>query len=170
MNFMGFLKNDEEVQLQDVRESDLSIFFEHQLDSTANNMAAFTSKDPADREAFLKHWMNILANQNILKKTILYNGCVVGSILNFEQFGNQEVSYWIGKQYWGKGIATDALSKFLHEINVRPLYARAAKDNIASIRVLKKCGFAITDEDKGYSNARGEEVEEYILKLESTKF
>lgn len=167
---MGFLKNDEEVQLQDVRESDLSIFFEHQLDSTANNMVAFTSKDPADREAFLKHWMNILANQNILKKTILYNGCVVGDILNFEQFGNQEVSYWIGKQYWGKGIATDALSKFLHEINVRPLYARAAKDNIASIRVLKKCGFAITDEDKGYSNARGEEVEEYILKLESTKF
>ncbi|MDQ0882189.1 RimJ/RimL family protein N-acetyltransferase [Peribacillus sp. V2I11] len=115
----------------------------------------------------MKHWKNILSNRDIQKMTIICNGCVAGSILKFEQFGNPEVSYWIGRQYWGKGIASEALLNFLPEIKVRPLYARAAKENLASFRVLEKCGFERFDEDKGYSYARGKEVEEFILKLES---
>ncbi|WP_188456281.1 GNAT family N-acetyltransferase [Virgibacillus oceani] len=154
-----------QVQLREVTENDLHVFFDQQLDPSANNMAAFTSKDPSDREAFMKHWNSILENENIIKKTIYYNGKVAGNISNFVQFDNPEVSYWIGKQYWGKGIASQALQKFLPYVKVRPLYARAAKDNIASIRVLEKCGFIISGEDKGFSNARGEEVEEYIFKL-----
>lgn len=51
------------------------------------------------------------------------------------------------------------------EDDLRPLYARAVKDNIASIRVLEKCGFVLSGEDKGFSNARSKEVEEFILKL-----
>ncbi|MFF2459024.1 GNAT family N-acetyltransferase [Peribacillus simplex] len=164
---MGLQTNDEGVLLREVKESDLPIFFEQQLDPAANHMAAFTSKDPTDKMAFLIHWKNILSNRDIQKMTIIHNGCVAGSILRFEQFGNPEVSYWIGKQYWGKGIATEALLNFLPKIKVRPLYARAAKDNLASIKVLEKCGFERFDEDKGYSHARGEEVEEFILKLES---
>lgn len=163
---MGLHINDEGVRLREVNESDLPIFFEQQLDPAANYMAAFTSKDPSDKAAFLTHWKNILLNRDIQKMTIIHNGCVAGSILKFEQFGNPEVSYWIGKQYWGKGIATGALLHFLPKIKVRPLYARAAKDNLGSIRVLEKCGFERFDEDKGYSRARGKEVEEFILKLE----
>jgi RimJ/RimL family protein N-acetyltransferase len=79
--------------------------------------------------------------------------------------GQPEVTYWIGKEYWGNGVATRALSAFLESARVRPLHARAAKDNVASLRVLEKCGFVITGEDKGFSNARGEEVEEFILTL-----
>lgn len=164
---MGLHINDEGVRLREVKESDLPIFFEQQLDLSASYMAAFTSKDPTDKVAFLTRWKNILSNRDIQKMTIICNGCVAGSILKFEQFGNPEVSYWIGKQYWGKGIATEALVNFLPIINVRPLYARAAKDNLASIRVLEKCGFERFGEDKGYSHARGKEVEEFILKLES---
>ncbi len=82
------------------------------------------------------------------------------------EFGKPEVSYWIGKPYWGKGVATRALSAFLFHVKVRPLYARVAKDNIASLRVLEKCGFARIGEDKGFANARGEEVEEFILRLD----
>ena len=155
-----------DVLLRDVKESDLPIFFEYQLDPAANYMAAFTAKNPADKATFTAHWNRILAEKNITIKTILYNGDVVGHVLGFEQFGQPEVSYWIGKKYWGRGIATNALSEFLSQVKIRPLYARAAKDNIASIRVLEKCGFTITGEDKGFSNARGEEVEEYILKLD----
>jgi RimJ/RimL family protein N-acetyltransferase len=66
-------------------------------------------------------------------------------------------------------IATKALSEFLRLLKTRPLYARVAKDNIASIRVLEKCGFTISGEDKGFSNARGEEVEEYILELTASE-
>jgi RimJ/RimL family protein N-acetyltransferase len=157
------------VVLRDVTEGDLPIFFEHQQDPDANHMAAFTAKDPADRDAFTAHWTKILGDDTITVKTILLDGRVVGHVLSFERFGKPEVSYWLGKEYWGKGIATQALSQFLGHVTVRPLYARAAKDNIASIRVLEKCGFTIYGEDKGFSNARGEKVEEYILKLGSNE-
>ena len=88
---------------------------------------------------------------------------MAGYILNFEQFGKPAVAYWIGKPYWGKGVATRALSAFLGYVKVRPLYARAVKDNVASLRVLEKCGFTVCGEDKGFSDARGQEVEECIL-------
>jgi RimJ/RimL family protein N-acetyltransferase len=162
---MEYLTNSE-VKLRDVTEEDLPIFFEQQLDSKANYIAAFTAKDPSDRDAFVDHWTKIIANETITIKTIIFNGNVTGHVSNFEQFGEPEVSYWIGKEYWGQGIATKALSKFLDYIKARPLYARVAKDNIASIRVLEKCGFRITSEDKGFSNARDKDVEEFILKLE----
>ncbi|QFF99019.1 N-acetyltransferase [Psychrobacillus glaciei] len=155
-----------EVKLRDIIEENLPIFFEQQLDSTANYMAAFTTKDPTDKDAFFDHWTKIIADETITIKTILFNGIATGHVSNFEQFGEPEVSYWIGKESWGQGIATKALSEFLEYIKVRPLYARAAKDNLASIRVLEKCGFKIISEDKGFSNARGKDVEEFILKLE----
>ncbi|WP_220376368.1 GNAT family N-acetyltransferase [Cohnella lupini] len=153
------------VILRDVSEDDLPIYFEQQLDKTANYMAAFTAKDPSDKVVFKAHWEKILNDERIIKKTIILNGEVAGQISSFEQFGEPEVSYWIGREFWGKGVATRALSQFLNVVNIRPLYARAAKDNIASIRVLEKCGFRICGEDKGFSNARSEEVEEFILKL-----
>lgn len=154
------------VRLRDVIETDLPLFYEYQLDSTANFMAAFTAKDPSDRKAFDAHWSKILSDETTTNKTIVYAGHVSGNVSCFEQFGQLEVSYWLGKEYWGKGIATKALSAFLDHVKARPLYARAAKDNIASIRVLEKCGFQICGEDKGFSNARSHEVEEFILKLE----
>jgi len=153
------------VILRDTTEDDLPIFFEQQLDSDANYMAAFTAKDPTDKDAFTAHWAKILGDDTKINKTILLNEQVAGYVACFEQFGEPEVSYWIGKEYWGRGLATKALSDFLGYVKVRPLYARVAKDNIASLRVLEKCGFTISGEDKGFSNARGEEVEEFILKL-----
>jgi RimJ/RimL family protein N-acetyltransferase len=154
-----------DVILREMTKDDLPIFFVYQLDPTANYMAAFTAKDPTDRNAFTVHWEKILYDEGIEKKTIIFNGQVAGQVLSFQQFGEPEVSYWIGKEYWGKGVATKALSQFLNHLKIRPLYARAAKDNIASIRVLEKCGFTIFGEDEGFSNARGEDVEEFILKL-----
>jgi RimJ/RimL family protein N-acetyltransferase len=159
-----------EIRLRDVIEDDLPIFFEQQLDPAANHMAAFTAKEPADRDAFMTRWAKILNNKSIIIKTILYNNQVAGHVLSYASGDTEpdmlEVSYWLGREFWGKGIATQALAAFLPHIRTRPLYARAVKDNIGSIRVLEKCGFTITGEDAGFSNARGEEVEEYILKLE----
>jgi len=154
-----------EVQLRNIQPDDLAIFFEQQRDPDANYMAAFTSKNPEDRAAFDAHWQRVLGNDAITKQTILYNEAIAGHILQFEQFGEPGVSYWIGKSFWGKGIATRALQLFLEQIETRPLFARAAKDNAGSVRVLQKCGFEIVGEDKGFANARGAEIEEYILKL-----
>lgn len=154
-----------DVSLRDVMEDDLPVFFQHQRDPEANRMAAFIAGNPADRDAFTARWTRILGDASIVKKTILFDGRVAGSILSFEQFGEREVSYWIGREYWGGGIATRALSEFLGHVKARPLYARAAKDNVASIRVLEKCRFEISGEDSGPSDVPGEEVEGFILVL-----
>jgi RimJ/RimL family protein N-acetyltransferase len=155
-----------DVLLRDVTEADLPIFFEQQLDPAANRMAAFTAKDPADREAFTAKWTKILGDDTV-KKAILVNRQVAGSVSSFVApwSGQLEVTYWLGREYWGRGIATKALTEFLGHLKARPVYARAAKDNIASIRVLAKCGFTISGHDKGFANARGEEVEEVVLRL-----
>lgn len=154
-----------DVVLRDVTEADRAVFFEQQLDATANHMAAFTPGDPTDQEEFEARWTRILSDGSITTKTILFDGQVAGHIESFERFGKREVSYWLGRKFWDRGIATRALSEFLEHVRARPLYARVAKDNLASIRVLEKCGFSMFGEDKAYSSARDEEVEEYILQL-----
>lgn len=151
--------------LRDIEAADLPIFFSHQQDPDANYMAAFTSPDPTDEAAFTAHWAKILADDSITKRTILYDGQVAGNISCFGWDGRQEIGYWIGREYWGKGLATRALSEFLCIVTTRPLYAHAATDNIASIRVLQKCGFTITGYDRGFANARGEEIEEAVMEL-----
>lgn len=155
----------EDVSLRDVVDDDLPIFFEQQLDPEANYMAAFTSRDPTDRNAFMAHWARIRADETNTNQTILCAGQVAGNIACFSDFGDKAVGYWLGKAFWGKGIATGALTAFLRLIHERPLHARVAKDNLASLRVLQKCGFVISGEDSGFSNARGQDVEEYVLTL-----
>ena len=100
----------DELLLRDVLDDDLPIFFEQQLDQEANHMAAFTAKDPTDREAFMAHWHNILGIETCIIRTILFNGQVAGSVSSYEEEGKPEVTYWLGRQYWGKGIATQALT------------------------------------------------------------
>jgi RimJ/RimL family protein N-acetyltransferase len=158
----------ENLSLREVAEDDLPVFFDFQLDPEANYMAAFTAKDPGDREAFTAHWHKIMADPAVIIKAILSDGQVVGSVLSYEDEGKPEVSYWIGKAFWGKGIATWALSEFLaHGNPARPVYARVAKDNLGSRRVLEKCGFKIIGESQGFANARGEEIEELLLELQA---
>jgi RimJ/RimL family protein N-acetyltransferase len=150
------------VRLRDVTASDLPIFFEHQLDPDATQMAAFPARA---RDAFMAHWAKILGNQTVIANTILFDGRVAGNIVSWQGSGQREVGYWLGKEYWGKGIATQALSEFLTHVTARPLYAHVAAHNIASIRVLEKCGFTISGEDKVSSGAPGQQVEELILML-----
>jgi len=152
-----------DVQLRDVIESDLPIFFEQQSDREAAEMAAFSSRD---RDGFMAHWTKIMADASIQIKTILFNGSVAGNIVCFDQLGEREVGYWLGREYWGKGIATQALEEFLKSVDTRPLYAHVAKHNIASRRVLEKCGFTVSGEDSFFSQALGKNIEEYILTLD----
>jgi len=154
------------VRLRDAVQADLPTFFEQQLDADANHMAAFVAIDPADQDAFMAHWAKVMADKDIFIKTILFKNLIAGYVSTHGWFGEPEVSYWLGKPFWGQGVATAALKQFLQAQPLRPLHARVVKDNAASIRVLEKCGFTLTGEDKGFSNARQVEVEELIMKLE----
>jgi RimJ/RimL family protein N-acetyltransferase len=120
-------------------EEDLPIFFEHQLDPLALRMAAFRSRE---RDAFLTHWRTqVLCPAGNVTRTIVEGGRVAGYIGSWEQDGKRLVAYWIGREHWGKGLATQALADFLVVEPLRPLHAWVAVHNVGSIRVLEKCGF-----------------------------
>lgn len=150
------------VRLRDVIEADLPLFFEHQRDPAANQMAAFPARA---REPFMAHWAKILAEPNVGVQTILCDEQVAGNIVGFNQSGQTLVGYWIGREFWGQGVATQALALFLKKVPTRPLYAYVAKHNHGSRRVLEKCGFQQCGEDKWYSDEMGQDIEETILKL-----
>ena len=155
------------IVLRDVATSDLDVFFEQERDPQAYQMAAFTAKDPDDREAFDRHWQKIMADEQNFIQTIVLDGEVAGSVATFVAFGEREITYWIGRAYWGRGIASRALGLFLEVIRERPLFARAAKDNLGSIRVLEKNGFQRVGEERGFANARGEEIAEIVFRLDA---
>jgi RimJ/RimL family protein N-acetyltransferase len=154
------------VQLRDVTATDLLTFFEQQQDPEAAQMAAFPSRS---QDGFMAHWTKIMADQTVQIKTILFNGDIAGNIVCFDQLGEREVGYWLGRKFWGKGIATRALEEFLKHIETRPLYAHVAKHNVASRRVLEKCGFIVSGEDKFFSQILGDDIEEYILILNANE-
>jgi RimJ/RimL family protein N-acetyltransferase len=152
--------------IREVEFSDLESFYEHQLDPEAIRMAAFVSEDPKDKLAFDAHWEKILNSAQIKNRTIVAEGQVAGHIACYPDGENMEVTYWLGREFWGRGLATQSLKRMLHLVVERPIFARAATDNIGSIRVLQKCGFKIIGKNKDLAHGRGEETEECILRLD----
>jgi RimJ/RimL family protein N-acetyltransferase len=154
-----------ELHLRKTTESDLETLFEFQLDEEGIYLAAFTSKDPADKEYYMERQKRFLKDKSINAQTILCDDEIAGSIAKFEIEGEPEITYWIGRKFWNRGIATKALQEFLKTETVRPIKGRTAFDNIGSQKVLEKCGFRKTGTDKGFANARGKETEEFIYEL-----
>jgi len=150
------------VVLREVLESDLPVFFEHQRDPDAVRMAAFP---PRDRDAFWAHWSKVVQDKTLTTRTVLYDGRVAGHICCFERNGKWQVGDWIGKEFWGRGAATSALAALLCLVKRRPLYAYVAEQNVASIRVLEKCGFIVAGHDRSAAPTGGEAVDEVVMKL-----
>jgi RimJ/RimL family protein N-acetyltransferase len=144
------------VVLRDVAHEDLPVLFEYQLDPEAVAMAAVPSRG---KVAFVSHWTKILADATILAKAVLVDGRVAGHVVCWGPPERRLVGYWIGREFWGRGVATEALRRFVGEVTERPLRAHVAVDNVASIRVLEKCGFAET------GRAVTDGVEELLMRL-----
>lgn len=148
-----------EVELREVRASDLEVFFVDQSDEEAARMAAFPSRD---RDRFMDHWKtNVLADPGGVIRAILAGGELAGNIVIFDGPTGREVGYWIGRRFWGRGVATAALSALLREVDERPLSAHVAKHNAGSLRVLQKCGFEIVGE------GRVDDFDEFVLRLDA---
>ena len=154
-------KMNSEVRLRNFDPSDLPIFYEQQLDPEATRMAAFPSRD---RSAFETHWAkNVIGNPAAITQTIVVDGEVAGNIGSWTQEDVRLVGYWIGKEHWGKGVATRALAAFLHVVTERPIHAHVAKHNVGSIRVLEKCGFALEREET--VELGGDDITDLVLVL-----
>ena len=129
------------VRLRTVEPRDLPTLFQYQLDPDANRMSLTR---PRDAESFRLVWEKIFADPSVVAQAIVIDDVVVGSIGSFQVDGLDSVGYLIAREHWGKGIASRALALFLELVTVRPLHATVASSNLASLRVLHKCGFTIT--------------------------
>jgi RimJ/RimL family protein N-acetyltransferase len=154
------------VSLRPLVDADLDAIYEQMKDPESVRMAAFTAEDPADRHAFLAHMSRIRADPSAVQHVIEADGTIAGTIGSFRLDDRTEVTYWIDRALWGRGIASAALQSLLSTTTERPLFARAATDNAASLRVLEKAGFRRIGVDRGFARGRGEEIEETILRLD----
>jgi RimJ/RimL family protein N-acetyltransferase len=152
----------DDIALRDLESADLPILFVQQSNPEACRMAAV---HPRERGAFDAHWESARRNPAVVTKAILERGSLVGQITFFNADGVDYVGYWIAREHWGRGIATCALSQLLELVTTRPIRARVARDNVASIRVLLRNGFTLT----GYEWSPGDEryvaCEEALLML-----
>ena len=145
--------------------SDLATLFQFQLDKEGGYLAAFMPMDPTDKSAYIDKHTKLLNNPTVNNQTIILDNLIVGSIAKFIIEGDTEITYWVDRKFWGQGIATQALKKFLAIETTRPIFGRVAFDNFGSQKVLEKCGFDKIGTDKGFANARQKEIEEFIYKL-----
>ncbi|RKE82351.1 GNAT family N-acetyltransferase [Chryseobacterium sp. AG363] len=153
-----------DIKLRPTVVEDLETLFQFQLDDEANYLAAFTSKDSMNKEAYISKFTKLLTDPTINNQTIIAGTVIVGSIAKFIMEDDVEITYWIDKNFWGKGIATTALKDFLTIETTRPIFGRVAFDNLGSQKVLEKCGFIKIGTDKGFANARQTEIEEFIYR------
>ena len=131
------------VKLVEVQHEHLEIFFRNQLDTEANDLAKVY---PRKRDEFDAHWARIMNNPEVVARSIQFGDGVAGNINAFWIESEMYVGYWIDKAHWGKGIATNALAELISLVEVRPLFARVAIENIGSVCVLERCGFVKADE------------------------
>ncbi len=150
------------MRLRHVEDRDIDLFFEHQADPQSVEMAAFPARD---RERFEAHWAKVRADDTLVARTIVADGSVAGNIGSWQEEGQQLLGYWIGREWWGRGVATRALALLIEEVSVRPLHAHVVAHNVGSIRVLEKCGFERdrTQEAKAPTSDGG--IEELVFVL-----
>ena len=131
------------ITLRPVTEADLSILFQQQLDPEAVAMSAYPAKD---RGEFMRHWEGLLKNKSITARAIIHKEKVAGHIICWKEGKyEQRIGYWIGKEFWRRGIASAAIAELLELVKTRPLFAEVANHNEASKRVLVKNGFELLD-------------------------
>ena len=150
------------VRIRRVEDRDLEVFFDHQADPQAAEMAAFPARD---QDQFAAHWAKLRADDSLLVRTIEVDGMVAGNIGSWQENGQQLLGYWVGREYWGRGVATQALALLVDDLSIRPLYAHVAVHNRGSIRVLEKCGFRRDREQEAAPPAPDDGIEELVFVL-----
>lgn len=101
-----------------------------------------------DAKAFITAMLEADQNQTFAF-AITVDNQVVGSIGAFRQHNihsrTAEAGYYVAEPYWGKGIATEAMKQLCRYIfentDIVRLFAEPFAHNIASCRILEKCGF-----------------------------
>lgn len=152
------------VRLRDVEDRDLELFFHYEADPQAVEMAAFPARD---KDRFAAHWAKVRGDDTLVVRTIVADGVVAGNIGSWPDNGQQLLGYWVGREFWGRGVATQALALLVDEVPIRPLYAHVVPHNLGSIRVLEKCGFRRDRAEEAKAPAPDDSIEELVYVLDA---
>jgi RimJ/RimL family protein N-acetyltransferase len=155
-----------ELTLRPPGDGDADLLFGWMRDPESVALAAFTAEDPDDRAAFDAWLARNLARPDVRHLMIVADGATVGSISSFVIEGDRELSYWIDRAHWGRGIASAALAAFLADETERPLSARTASHNTGSARVLERAGFRVVATERGFAPGVGAEIDEHVYRLD----
>lgn len=148
------------IHLRDVREDDLDTLYEQQSDPIGRAMAVFGGRD---REPFMANWRKIMSDDEAVARAVIVDDVVAGNMMSWSRDGKRYVGYWLGREFWGQGIATTALQALCTEIAERPLFALVVDTNAGSKRVLHKAGFVATS-DAPYAGPDG--IPEWLYRLD----
>ena len=152
------------ITLRRASESDIATFVRLQSDAESAHMAAFGAVRTDEEKT--AHWSALLGNPDLEVHTILADAEPIGYLGMFERDGDREITYWVDRAAWGRGIASTALHLFMGDVAFRPIFARVAADNARSIRVLEKCGFRRVSTERGFAEQRGMEIDEFVYRLD----
>lgn len=92
----------------------------------------------AEQQGRAVHWAIRDAAENLIG-ACGFDGFQVG------QSHQAEIGYWLGKPYWGRGIMSAVVERLcqyaFQEFGLVKIIAHVFAPNLASARVLEKCGF-----------------------------
>lgn len=153
------------IELRELEDDDVDAIFEMMRDAESVAAAAFTASDPDDRGAFDAWIDRQRAAPGVAYFVVTERGGFAGTIAAFTIDGDREVSYWIARHAQGRGVATAALRLLVSHEAERPLFARVAAHNTASIAVLERCGFTEVSRNVDFAPGLGRDTEEIVYTL-----
>ncbi len=139
------------IELRDYKESDAAQLVELANNVNVSQYLVYTFPHPYTLDDAV-WWITAGSRENgAITKAVEYHGELIGSVGITPQAGwkshTAEIGYWLGEEFWGRGIATQVLERMTNEVFAgerwNKLFAPVLSPNQASMRVLEKNGYQL---------------------------
>ncbi|NRA72982.1 MAG: GNAT family N-acetyltransferase [Gammaproteobacteria bacterium] len=137
------------ITLRSFKNSDIDLLVSYLNDNEVTQYITGAIPQPYT-ETDAQWWVNNSMNSEFTK-AVEFNGTFVGCISakrgEFEYSRSAELGYWIGREFWNQGIATQAVQEFTELLfkttNIVRLFVSVVSINTGSIRILDKNGYVL---------------------------
>jgi len=125
-----------------LQESDLADMY-RQVQRSRDNLVELGWIAQADWPLFYRHYHTIINQKKLDIFAVRVDSEYAGAVEVGDCGDHYQIGYWLGADYCGQGLATEAVSSVLGRLDERPVTADTLKTNQASARVLEKNGFIL---------------------------
>lgn len=153
------------IDLRDFDDDDHDAVFAMMRDREALELVAFTADHPDDPDEFDAWLHRRRAHPDVTLFTVTEDGGYAGTAALFRTEADREVTIWLARHAWGRGIGTATLEILVSREPERPLYARAAAHNAAAVAILRRVGFAEVSRAVSFAPGLGRDAEQVVFAL-----